>query len=66
MGHQPGEMLKRWREQKGMNQGELAAKLRVDNSVLSGVERGLKPSMKLARAVERVTKGGISMEAWRD
>ncbi len=59
-------MLKRWREQKGMNQGELAAKLRVDNSVLSRVERGLKPSMKLARAIERVTKGEISMEAWRD
>lgn len=66
MTHRPGEMLKRWREQKGLNQGELAARLHTDNSVLSRIERGLRPSAKLAKAIERVTKGEIKVEAWHE
>ncbi|HVK20553.1 MAG TPA: helix-turn-helix transcriptional regulator [Actinokineospora sp.] len=46
-----GERLRYWREQAGLTQTQLAARLRYDNTLISKLERGRRP-VSLATAAE--------------
>lgn len=65
MSHRPGEMLKRWRYQAGMNQKEMAVKLRCSTPNVCRLESGQgRPSAHLANRIQRVTKGEVPAESW--
>ncbi len=47
-----GEHLKKFRQEKGMSQGDIARKLGIHRSYISGIERGVRnPTIK---NVERI------------
>jgi len=49
-----GERLKKLRQEKGMSQGDIARKLGVHRSYISGIERGVRnPTVK---NVERIAE----------
>lgn len=54
-----GERLKKLRQEKGMSQGDIARKLGVHRSYISGIERGVRnPTVK---NVERIAEAlGVS------
>lgn len=61
-----GQQLRRWRRAADITQEEFAARVGVNSApIISTWERDhAVPSFASALAIERVTKGGVKVEAW--
>lgn len=61
----PGEMIRIWRNENGVRQADLADKLGISETHLSGVENGDRSvSLNVAIRIERET--GVPVEAWEE
>lgn len=60
-----GELLRVWRDKRGLNQSAAAEVLGFSQACLSDYERGVK-SPDVVRAIEiaRLTKGAVPVESW--
>ena len=62
----PGEMLKRWRLQRGLSQEDLAKNLGVNRSTICRLEKGNGgPSVHTAYAIAKASEQGVPVEAWK-
>lgn len=63
-GDTTGDRLRRYRQAHGLTQAELARRLQIDRSTLSGYEMG-KPVSRpdIRRRIEDVLSGGVDNDA---
>jgi transcriptional regulator with XRE-family HTH domain len=60
-----GELLRRWRDKRGLNQTEAAEALGFSQACLSDYERGKKsPDVLRALAIADRTEGSVPVRAW--
>lgn len=57
--------LKTYRQDAKMSQADLAKSLGVDQSTIAKIEAGQRrPSFDLMVAIDRITKGAVSLSYW--
>lgn len=55
-----GDELRKWREDSGRTQAELAGDVDVHPQYISDIERGVRrPGMRVALSIRRVTEGAV-------
>ena len=61
----PGEMLKRWRLQRGWSQEDVAGKIKSNRSTVCRLEKGNGgPSAAVAYRLAVLTEGAVPVMAW--
>lgn len=59
------ELLRAWREKRGLNQSQAARVLKVTQACLSDYERGEKsPGVVRALEIERLTGKAVPVKSW--
>ena len=58
-----GDALRKWRENTGMTQADLAGAIDAHPQYVSDIERGVRrPGMRVAMSIRRVTDGAIGLD----